>query len=96
MPKMKAKPRTSLATRVAAALKSGLKLAGFAVEQIETQPIRGTKLFRVTLVAKGFEKLWTTERQDLVWRILNQSFNREEQLQISMIITLSPGELAGV
>src|SRR5690349_21798314 len=93
MPKViRRKPRSTLADRVVSALKSGLKTAGFTVTAIQTEPIKGTKLFRVTLIAKGFEKIWHTERQDLVWRILQHVITPEEQLHISMVLTLAPTE----
>jgi hypothetical protein len=84
-----------LAERIAEALKSGLATAGITLEEIETEPIRGTKLIRVTLVAKGFERVNHTERQDIVWRILNRTLTPDEQLRVSMVVTLTPKELAG-
>jgi hypothetical protein len=96
MAKVKNSPRPSLADRVVTALKAGLKTSGFAVEGVEIEPIKGTRLFRVTVVARGFDKIWVTERQDLVWRILDQSLSPEEQLRISMVVTLSPSEVVGV
>jgi hypothetical protein len=96
MAKVKDTPRPSLPDRVISALKAGLKTSGFAVEGVEIEPIKGTKLFRVTVVARGFDKIWVTERQDLVWRILDQSLSPAEQLRISMVVTLSPSEVVGV
>jgi len=96
MAKVKTKPHPPLATRIVAALKDGLKTSGFAVEGVEVEAIKGTKVLRVTVVARGFDKLWVTERQDLVWRILNQALTRDEQLRISMVVTLSPSEVVGV
>jgi hypothetical protein len=97
MPKLNAgTSKTDLARRVAASLRNGLDGAGFPVEAIETEPIKGTKLFRVTLVAKGLDKLWVSERQDLVWRMLAQSFSAQEQMRISMVVALAPPEVVGV
>jgi hypothetical protein len=96
MAKVINKTRQTLVNRVVAALKAGLTTSGFAVDGIETEPIKGTRLFRVTVVARGFEKIWVTERQDLVWRILDQTLTKPEQLQISMIVTLAPSEAVGV
>jgi hypothetical protein len=88
----KIKVQDKLPGRVASVLEKDLKAAGFSVEAIETEPIKGTKLFRVTLIAKGFEKIWVTERQDIVWRILQESFTKAERLRISMVVTLAPSE----
>ena len=75
-------------------LSKGLKIAGIH-PTIETQPIRRTNLHRITVLAKEFEKMRPSERQDLVWRIIGQRFSPDEQLQISMILTLAPTELEG-
>jgi hypothetical protein len=96
MPGMTRKQSPVLRDRVVAVLKQGLKRAGFGVDAIETEPIKGTKLFRVTLIAKGFEKIWVTERQDLVWRILNRELTPDQQLRISMVLTLAPSEAVAV
>jgi hypothetical protein len=45
------------------------------------------------VVAAGFKKLWHSERQELVWRIANRALSRDEDLRISMILTLTPEEL---
>ncbi|MBN1344832.1 MAG: hypothetical protein JXQ73_19215 [Phycisphaerae bacterium] len=47
------------------------------------------------VTAKKFGQLRPSERQDLVWRIIKQHFSAEEQLLISMILTLTPDELQG-
>lgn len=77
--------------RLAAALKDGLKLGGIAAS-IVTQAIPATKLVRVLVTAPQFSKLRPSERQDLVWRIVSQHFTPDEQLQISMIVTLTGAE----
>jgi tRNA(Ser,Leu) C12 N-acetylase TAN1 len=76
------------------ALREGLSAAGLDAE-IGVEPIRGTKLRRVHVTSAAFEKLRPSERQDLVWRIVSFNFPQEDQLKISMILTLSPRELQG-
>jgi hypothetical protein len=83
-----------LTSRLRSALAEGLATAGIKA-QIEIESIRGTKLQRVTILSKGFEKLRPSERQDLVWRILTPDLTREDQLQISAIYTFAPSELRG-
>ena len=80
--------------RLKRALLRGLKLAGIKA-RVQTEPIAGTKLHRVNVISPQFQPLRPSERQDLVWRIINQFFNHAEQLQISMIFTLTPRELRG-
>jgi hypothetical protein len=46
-------------------------------------------------VARGFEQVNHTERQDVVWRILNRALTPDEQLRVSMVVTLTPKEMAG-
>ena len=74
------------------ALSSGLKKAGITAT-IAMEPVSATKLYRVLVKSKQFKSLRPSERQDLVWRIMGQNFNPDEQLRISMIVTLSPDEL---
>ena len=95
MAKVIAKPSKGPGTfekRLATALRDGLKAAGVRAE-VDSEPVRGTKLRRVYVTAKGFENLRASERQDLVWRIVGFSFPPEDQLKISMILTLTPVEL---
>lgn len=51
-----------------------------------------TRLYRFTIVAGNFAKLTHTERQRLVWRIVDQELDPNQQLLISMILTLTPSE----
>jgi hypothetical protein len=93
--KTKPQSRKSFARRVVAALRKGLATAGVAIDEVETEPIRGTRLIRVTLLSRGFEHVNPLERQTLVWRILNQVLTPEERLQLIMVLTLTPSELVG-
>jgi hypothetical protein len=95
MAKVAAKPKPrSFEQRLKDVLAAGLDVAGIEAE-ITTEPIRGTKLRRVLVIAEGFENLRPSERQDLVWRIVSQQFDNTEQLRISMILTLTPQEMRG-
>jgi len=47
------------------------------------------------VIAKKFKSMRPSERQDLVWRIADQVLVPDEQLLVSMILTLTPDELAG-
>jgi hypothetical protein len=64
--------------------------AKVAVEAVPT-----TRLYRVMVQAPKFKALKHTERQDLVWRIAERVLSPEEQLRISMIVTLTPKEATG-
>ncbi len=91
MAKVKSK-RQSFPKRIERSISEGLATAGIDAE-VETERVRGTRLHRVLTVARQFEHLRPSERQDLVWRIIKQHFSPEEQLRISMILTLTPDEL---
>jgi hypothetical protein len=94
MPKIIAKPQ-EFDARIRRVLLDGLKTAGIKA-RIFIEPLQRTRLHRVTVISSEFGQLRPTERQDLIWRIINQEFSPEEQLQISMIVTLSPHELVGL
>jgi hypothetical protein len=84
----------NLKSRVRAALEEGLAVGGITAK-VSTEAIKGTKLTRVLVTSPQFKSLRPSERQDLVWRIMGDTFQWDEQLRISMIMTLTPEELAG-
>lgn len=84
----------TFANRLRGGLIQGLKTAGIAAT-VDIERVQGTKLHRVFVVADAFAKLRPSERQDLVWRIADQSLTPEERLQISMIFTVTKSELPG-
>jgi len=75
-------------------LRTGLAQAGIKA-RIRIEPVEETSLSRVLVTSEQFCRLDPSERQDLVWRIIGQSFSPEEQLRISMILTLTPDEVNG-
>src|SRR5438045_973003 len=85
---------TTLPDRIRQSLTEGLALGGIRAK-IETESVPGTRLHRVLVTAPLFRTLRPSERQDLVWRIIAETFNYAEQLQISMIMTLTPNEMRG-
>jgi len=80
--------------RLKRALQEGLRVAGIRATVV-TEPIPRTKLHRVLVKSAGFGSLAFTERQDLVWRIVDRQFSADEQLRISMILTMTPDEARG-
>ncbi|HMN40664.1 MAG TPA: hypothetical protein PKE29_07435 [Phycisphaerales bacterium] len=80
--------------RVRNALMQDLARAGIAAE-VTVEPIRGTKLHRITVIAGKFAKLRFTERQAVVWKIIDQVLDKKDQLFISMVLTLTPSEASG-
>ena len=88
--------RNGFEERLIKALKADLRAAGVSVKSVTAEPVRGTKLHRAMVVAKGFDELGFTERQDLIWRIISRHFTPEEQLQISTVYAFSPDEARGL
>lgn len=83
--------KTDYLRRIKEALVSELKTRGIDAK-VDTQKVPTTKLHRVWVLAPKFGKLKHTERQDLDWRIADTVLTPEEQLNISMILTLTPDE----
>ena len=62
---------------------------------VEVEPVPTTKLHRIYVFAPEFRALKHSERQNLVWRIADRGLDADQQLLISMIITLTPDEAKG-
>ena len=52
---------------------------------------RGAKLSGI-LAWSGFDGLEPIDRQSLLWRVIRMRFDRDDQLRISILITLTPAE----
>ncbi|MBI1785485.1 hypothetical protein HYR69_10110 [Candidatus Sumerlaeota bacterium] len=93
---MTAKPlgNAKFAEKVRRVLLDGLRGAAIPAK-IETENIPTTKLCRVRVLTPKFKKLRHFERQNLVWRIIDHGLDKDEQLRISMILTLTPDEMNG-
>jgi stress-induced morphogen len=59
---------------------------------VHIEAVPGLPLKRVYVVSKDFKKLRGGERHDLVWRIVDEGFSRDERFAISMIATVTPEE----
>jgi len=76
------------------ALVDDLGKAGIRAK-VELEPVPTTRLHRVFVFAPEFAALKHSERQNLVWRITDRILDQDQQLLISMIITLTPNEARG-
>jgi hypothetical protein len=61
------------------------------VELEQAQPARKVA---GSLVWSGFEGMEQIERQDRLWKAIEKGLAKDEQLQITLILTLTPRELA--
>lgn len=83
------KSRPGFVQALLEALVARLDRAGISAE-VDSQRVRGTRLHRVTVLSPQFEHLRPSERQDLAWRIAREVLTLEQQMRISMILTLTP------
>jgi hypothetical protein len=66
----------------------------FPQAEIILDPARPGQKIGGILAWEGFAGLEPIDRQGLLWRALRTRFNRDDQLSISSIITLTPAEYA--
>jgi hypothetical protein len=59
---------------------------------ILSERVTGTRFVRLVVVASKFARMGYSERQSVVWRILQEDLEPEERRRISMVLTLTPTE----
>ncbi|MCX7048300.1 MAG: hypothetical protein NTX50_22795 [Candidatus Sumerlaeota bacterium] len=62
--------------------------------QVKAQKVPSTNLFRLYVMAPKLKKLMYSERQDLIWRMVDKALPKDKQMRISMIRATSPNEFA--
>jgi hypothetical protein len=92
MAKLKAAPE--FVDELKDALVEGLDAVGIDAE-VSVQAVPTTRLYRVLVLAPKFKALKHSERQNLAWRIAERVLSPDEQLRISMILTLTRDEARG-
>ncbi len=85
----------SFVVRLKNALISGLRAAGIPAS-VAHERVPTTRLYRFAVLADRFEPLPHSERQGLVWRIVEKTLPPDEQLLVSGILTLTPEEAGEV
>jgi len=78
--------------KLTAALRSRLEKAGLNVD-VSSEPVHFTKLYRFYVVSRNFKAMGQQERQKLVWHIVENVLSADEQLHVSMILTVTPDDL---
>lgn len=91
---VKAKPLPVFLKRLKSSIIDVLRGNGIAAK-VDIIPVPTTRLYRVAVMAPKFKELKHSERQNLVWRITERALSPDEQMRISMILTLTPDEAAG-
>jgi stress-induced morphogen len=62
--------------------------------KVRSEKVDKAGRYRLEVVAPGFGKLTQLQRQDQVWEVVDEVLSREATLDISLILTYSPAELA--
>lgn len=76
------------------ALSANLNEAGLDSE-IQVESVEGTRMYRFFVISDQFGKLNYSERQNLVWRIVDKALPQSDAIKISMIMTLTGEEASG-
>jgi hypothetical protein len=69
------------------ALRTELDLLGFPAK-IDAEAVPHTPRYRFFVESRAFDKLPHSERQAMVWQIAQRVLSPEDQLRVSMILTL--------
>ena len=62
---------------------------------VKSTRVPTTKLYRLSVRSPQFKAMTPSERQNLVWRIADRAISRDNQMRISMILTLTDDEAKG-
>lgn len=88
------KVRKKFEAEVREVLHEGLALHGIDAT-VESEPaVRGTK-WCFWVISRDFKDYNQAARQDIVWRILDKSFDLTHLVKITMVFTLTPKEARG-
>jgi hypothetical protein len=79
-------------TKLKAALEKDLRALGLK-STVSVEPAGTTKLYRFFVVSDDFRDLRHSERQNIVWRIVDKTLSAEDSIKVSMIMTLAKEEL---
>lgn len=75
-----------------AALKDYLRSLGVTTLLVRSEVVTHTNFRRFLVVAQKFASMRYQDRQEVVWRIARTVLTQEEQLLVSMIVTVTPRE----
>lgn len=61
--------------------------------ELQASELKGR--YQLFVVAPAFGRLSEAERQDVIWRVLQERWAREDQLRLTLVLGLSDREAAG-
>src|SRR5438477_37699 len=77
--------------RLLSAVKAGMEELGFSVmARFDPSALRGR--YRLVIVSDDFKRLADAERQDLLWRVLKERWQRADQLRLTLTLALTRDE----
>jgi stress-induced morphogen len=62
--------------------------------EVDVELINGKDRFRFGVVSSRFQSMTQLERQDAVWEVVDKTLPQQATLDISLILTFAPGDLA--
>jgi acid stress-induced BolA-like protein IbaG/YrbA len=62
--------------------------------QVDVEQVGQGLRYRFGVVSPHFAQLTQLQRQDAVWRVVDDTLPREATLDVSLILTFAPAELA--
>ena len=62
--------------------------------EVDAEPVGSRLRYRFAVIAPAFTQMTQLRRQDAVWEIVDATLPREATLDVSLILTFAPGELA--
>jgi ribosome maturation factor RimP len=96
MSKVKKFNKRSFQNRLRRVLSDNLDNLGLTNSDVSVQSVPHTDVVRVFLKNSKFKSMPQMERQELVWRILDEKLpDEDEKLHISTVLTLTPEEAEG-
>jgi hypothetical protein len=80
--------------RLREALRKGLHELGFDAE-VEFERSDAPGWFRIYVFSNHFERFLESERQDILWRVIKERWDREDQLRVSLTLVFTKREWRG-
>jgi acid stress-induced BolA-like protein IbaG/YrbA len=63
--------------------------------EVRVEKVNSKGRVRLEVISQKFTRMSQLKRQDTVWELVDQVLSREAILDVSLILTHSPAELAG-
>lgn len=61
--------------------------------EAEAEPVNGGGRYRFLMLSPRFKEMTHLQRQDAIWDMLGEVLSREENMDVSIVLTFAPGEM---